>query len=117
MRDILIGTLMGDGSLQIYEGKLKTTSRFTFAQTANNLNHVSYLKHLFEIFQAFIAHEKPVYRTVKVGIKKFTQIRFDTRSYTELVDFYFIFYTFLLAIMKKKKKNGKNVSHLNLKIC
>ena len=90
MHDVLVGNFLGDGNLTIYEGKKKSTARFTHAQTGRDSSHTAYNVHVCKIFGEITQKFKPTIRQVKFDGEYFDQSVFNTSFYEELYNDYYV---------------------------
>lgn len=110
-KEILIGSLLGDGFIHFHRTTKQPTYGFCLAQT---WYAVDYVEHVYQIFKPFVGTppKKSVIGGIKLGLPKRFEVRFKTYSHHEFKHYYDLFYPAVKDGNKRMKRVPKNITSL-----
>ncbi len=108
-KDILVGSLLGDGFIVFHKTTRQPTYGFCFAQT---WYAVDYVEHMYQIFKPFVGTppKRNLIGGIKPGLPKRHEVRFKTYSHPEFKYYYDLFYPEVDG--QRKKRVPKNIKDL-----
>lgn len=108
-KDILVGSLLGDGFIVFHKTTRQPTYGFCFAQT---WYAADYVENMYQIFKPFVGTPPKINLIggIKPGLPKRYEVRFKTYSHDEFKYYYDLFYPEVDG--KRKKRVPKNIKDL-----
>lgn len=110
-KEILIGSLLGDGFIIFHRETKQPTYGFCLAQT---WYAVDYVEHVYQIFKPFVGTppKKNLIGGIKPDLPKPYEIRFKTYIHNEFKYYYDLFYPKVKDSNKRLKRVPKNIGEL-----
>ena len=108
-KDILVGSLLGDGFIVFHKTTSQPTYGFCFAQT---WYAADYVENMYQIFKPFVGTPPKINLIggIKPGLPKRYEVRFKTYSHDEFKYYYDLFYPEVDG--KRNKRVPKNIKDL-----
>lgn len=110
-KEILIGSLLGDGFIDFHRSTKQPTYLFCLAQT---WYAADYVEHVYLVFKPFVGTPPKINLIggIKTGLPKRYEVRFKTYSHSEFKYYYDLFYPAVKATNKRIKRVPKNIGEL-----
>lgn len=110
-KEILVGSLLGDGYFNYNRFVKQPKYCFCFAQGIKSANYVD---HMYQIFKPFVgtAPKATLIGGIAPGLPKRYDVRFKTYGHEEFKSYYDLFYPQVLGSKVRKKCVPENISEL-----
>lgn len=110
-KEILVGSLLGDGFIDFHRTTKQPTYLFCLAQT---WYAADYVDHIYQIFKPFAGAPPKINLIggIKPGLAKRYEVRFKTYSHDEFKFYYDLFYPKVKDSYKRIKRVPKNIGEL-----
>lgn len=110
-KEILIGSLLGDGFIHFHRSTKQPTYGLCLAQT---WYAADYVEHVYQVFKLFVGTLPKISLIggIKPGLPKRYEVRFKTYSHNEFKYYYDLFYPLVNNSNKRIKRIPKNMGEL-----